>query len=707
MNDRANSDRYHSTPLDRSKYRYECAYEYGEATKAKFVLRHGQVADEGERDKFFLWGPSGFDFSGGAAPPKLDDEVRARLPLYQEKELINKLKRLPEAWVCIFEGESDCHAALKAHRVIICTTSYSSNVWKPEWTKLLRGRKVASFADNDDQGRRYENLIGRGLKGEAEVFKAVHLPGLKDGQDARDWFELYGGNFDKLIELAEKAEVWCPTIFCAAGQIPRMTDEAEASLLMARSEIYVHGSQLVQPVIEECEAAHDRKTKVARLRPMTEVTMTEAMSAAAVWLRQNAKGDWLRTDPPLKVAKTLLEREGRWHLPRVVGVITCPTLRPDGSLLAAPGYDPATRLLVVSPPPMPAIPEAPTKAEAETALKFIDKLLDEFPFVDVTSRSVGLSALLTTVARGSMMCAPAHVVTAPEAGTGKSYLIDIVATITTGRWCPVVAAGRNEEETEKRLGALLIKGQPLVSIDNVNGALGGDLLCQMITAPTVEVRVLGLSKTISVDNRMTLFANGNNIKLIGDLVRRVVRCSMDANLERPETRKFKGNPIDVVLANRGNYIAAALTVVRGFITAGRPGASDLLPFLGFDGWNNNVRGALVWLGQADPADSVKSAREEDPGRVTLVNMVEAIAAQNFDRWMTAGELIKAAEKGNGWNYDRPELRDALIEAVGDRGGISGKSLGRWLDRHAGRVVGDYKIAKKRGAQNQWLWRIVK
>ena len=562
---------------------------------------------------------------------------------------------------------------------------------------------VIAHAAGDEHHRDHVRTAGDTAKAHARGEKVYGFPALQ---------EFFGEKQAKLIAqwLNNEPEGTGPSIKCVAGEIPRMTTEAEAALIKAGSEIYVHGSQLVQPVIEECEAAHDRKTMVARLRPMTDVTMIEAMSETATWLRKNERGFWIRTDPPVKIAKTLQEREGRWHLPRVVGVITCPTLRPDGSLLAEPGYDPATKLLLVAPPSMPALPESPTEAEAVTALARLDALLDEFPFVDEASRSVGLSMLLTTVARGAMMCAPGHVVTAPEAGTGKSFMIDIASTIATGRWCPVIAAGRNEEETEKRLGALLIKGQPLVSIDNVNGHLGGDLLCQMITQPTVEVRVLGLSKTISVDNRMTLFANGNNIKLIGDLVRRVVRCSMDADMERPETRKFTGNPIDKVLADRGQYIADALTVVRAFIAAGRPGAKDLLPFLGFDGWNNNVRGALVWLGQADPVDSVKSAREEDPGRATLVQVVEAIAAQNFGRGVTAGELAKLAEEiksvnyGGVQEYKWPELHDALIVAVGDRGRIGANSLGKWLDRHAGRVVGGYKIVKeydRKLKQNHW------
>jgi hypothetical protein len=144
------------------------------------------------------------------------------------------------------------------------------------------------------------------------------------------------------------------------------------------------------------------------------------MSTTATWLKQKANGQWIRTDPPSKVAKTLLERVGRWKFSRVASIITCPTLRPDGSLLSEPGYDPTTQLLLVAPPPMPSIPERPTKTEAEAALNLLNELLVEFPFVNDIARAVGLSMLLTTVARGVMICAPGHVVTAPEAGTATT-----------------------------------------------------------------------------------------------------------------------------------------------------------------------------------------------------------------------------------------------------------------------------------------------
>ena len=219
---------------------------------------------------------------------------------------------------------------------------------------------------------------------------------------------------------------------------------------------------------------------------------------------------------------------------------------------------------------------------------------------------------------------------------------------------------------------------------------------------------MGLSKTVSVANHSVLFINGNNVKVVGDLVRRVVRCQMDANLERPETRKFKGNPIDLVLVDRGRYIAAALTVVRAYIAAGRPASKDLEPFLGFAGWNNTVRGALVWLGKEDPTQSVAGAREEDPGRVTLVRVVMAIAGLGLDHAVTVGQLVELAAYPVEVGSPEQELHDALMEAASDRGQISPKGLGRWLGQHNGRVVADYKIKKEVDKKlKQATWQIVK
>ena len=116
-----------------------------------------------------------------------------------------------------------------------------------------------------------------------------------------------------------------------------------------------------------------------------------------------------------------------------------------------------------------------------------------------------------------------------------------------------------------------------------------------------------------IENNVTIFANGNNILLIEDVVRRVIRCTLDANVERPELRKFSGDPLRTVLEDRGSYIAAALTIVRAYLAAGCP--NQCPPLASFSDWSRLVRSALVWLGYADPVATMEAARADDPSRL--------------------------------------------------------------------------------------------
>ena len=267
----------------------------------------------------------------------------------------------------------------------------------------------------------------------------------------------------------------------------------------------------------------------------------------------------------------------------------------------------------------------------------------------------------------------------------------------------MIAAGRNEEETEKRLAAELMTGQPIISIDNLNGDLAGDFLCQAIERPIIKPRILGRSKTVRIENTVTIFGNGNNIRLVGDVVRRVIRCSLDANVERPELRSFRGDPVRTVLENRGHYIAAVLTIVRAYIAAGYPNPRP--PLASFGDWSLLVRSSLVWLGYADPVDTMEAARADDPSRGNLRAVIAAwLRVIGTNKPMTAGEIIA---KASSTADDPDRILNAAISAVAMRQGeseIDAMKFGRWLGRNKGRVVDNMKIFGKRDRHTkQQVW----
>jgi hypothetical protein len=257
-------------------------------------------------------------------------------------------------------------------------------------------------------------------------------------------------------------------------RISLLTTRTRKMLLGARVPFYQRGGELVRPIIRTVKAAHGRLTKSAQLKSISATFMRDTMCRHAHWERFDINsGRFVKTTAPMNVAATLLERDGVWGFPEIVGVIATPTMRPDGTLLLKQGYDLATRLLLIEPPKMPEISDQPTREDALKALALLEELISESPFEDQPSRAVALSALITPVVRGAFPVAPMHVSSAPVAGSGKSFLWDMVAAISTGQQrIPVVAAG-NAEETEKRLIGVMLNGQPLISIDNVNGKIEG------------------------------------------------------------------------------------------------------------------------------------------------------------------------------------------------------------------------------------------
>ena len=308
--------------------------------------------------------------------------------------------------------------------------------------------------------------------------------------------------------------------------------------------------------MEQVPAYGGVKTQIITLRHLEKARLLDLMSEAAIWEKYSSRAnDFVPATPPAIAAEILLARAGHWAFERISGVITAPTLRPDGSILFEPGYDRETQLYHAANPSlrMPQLSERPSKQDAITAIRLLEEVLVEFPFETETDKAVALSALITPVVRAAMDVAPMHAIKAPEYGSGKSYLVNLVSAIATGAPCPVTTAGRDESETDKRLDAALLKCQPIISVDNVNGVLCSDRLAVAVEQPMVSIRFLGLSKTADIENKACIFATGCNMTVGRDMVRRTLLCSIDPNEEAPEKRTFARNPYQEILADRGKY----------------------------------------------------------------------------------------------------------------------------------------------------------
>jgi hypothetical protein len=501
-----------------------------------------------------------------------------------------------------------------------------------------------------------------------------------------------------------------PTIKIYAGFLHETVDKAEDALMQAKLGYYQRGSMVVRPAMVPVNVSGGRIVDVPRLVDVKAHHMAEAMTRAASWERFDKRAEeWQRTDCPHKIAETFLAREGQWRLPVLTGMIISPTLRPDGTILDLPGYDTETGLLF-DPKGcrFPVIPRDPDRAMALRALGFLKNLISTFPFVSEADRAVALSAILTALIRRSLPTAPLHGFNAPTAGTGKSMLVDLAASIATSRPAPVVAQGKSEEEMEKRLGASLIAGDTIIAIDNCEEPLGGELLCQTMTQTSLKVRILGKSINAEVPSNSAVFATGNNLKFEGDMTRRAIRATLDAGVERPELRAFKRKPLDMVKEARGDYVAAGLTVLRAFFVAGRP--QQRTPLGSFEDWSSWVRDALIWLGEADPCQTMEDMRGADPKLEALTTVLEQWHAGIGESPISVRELIDRATEQRPQLYGRaefihPELREALLVVAGEGGAINSRRLGKWIGGNQNRIVSGRKIIGATVSAGNARWRI--
>jgi hypothetical protein len=433
--------------------------------------------------------------------------------------------------------------------------------------------------------------------------------------------------------------------------------------------------------------------------------MVETMMRVAEFEKWDARvRRFVPKDCPEKLAETYLERSGHWQLPVLAGVTNTPFLRVDGSLCEQPGYDAASQLLFEpNGRVFPAVPAAPTRADAEAALKHLETVIRAFPFVRKVDHSVALSGILTALDRRAMMTAPLHAFTAPAPRTGKSLLVDIASLLASGQLAPVIAQGSKLDEFEKRLDAALIAADLIVNIDNCDHELTSSRLCQMLTQQRLIIRILGLSKQVEVMVNAAVYANGNNLTIADDMTARTLLCSLDANCEHPGERHFDFDVVEEIHSKRERLVVAALTVLRAWHRADV--SLQITPMGGFEDWSRRVREPLIWLGRADPCDSMTAVHARDPSHSEF----EAVV-QNWEPKLRAGGKTEYTVQDiiNAGLIDS-NLHAALIAVAAGRSGlmVSSDRLGRWLRKNEGKIHDKLKLARAGSLNGYPLWTLLR
>ena len=234
----------------------------------------------------------------------------------------------------------------------------------------------------------------------------------------------------------------------------------------------------------------------------------------------------------------------------------------------------------------------------------------------------------------------------------------------------------------------------VIEFDNLTGDLvAHKSLCTVLTSEHMSGRILGVSKTATVNTRALFLSSGNNVGPVQDMTRRCITIHLDPGCEVPAARSFtRPELVRDVLRERGRYVAAALTIVRAWVVAGRP-TTACKSLAGYGDWSDLCRQPLLWLGLADPTESVFEAMAEDPDRETLGRLLMAWQSV-FGK--TAAMVHDAAKQASAFHDEHVELREVLHDIADERGEINRRRLGWWIKRHAGRIVNGRRFVRASG-----------
>jgi hypothetical protein len=472
----------------------------------------------------------------------------------------------------------------------------------------------------------------------------------------------------------EQAEVATVPDILVTPDAADVTDAA-VKALAADPTLYQRGGDLVRVLRDTSPHAADDGTGIRRpLGPridrLPRATLLERLTTVGNWWQRKGK-DVQPVLPPAWCVAAVAAR-GEWPGVRFLeSVIEYPCLRPDGSLLLQPGYDPATGLLFEPFGVYARLKDSPTLADAREAVATLLGVAGDFPFQWPTHRSAWLAALLTPLARFAFPgVAPLFLVDSNTRGSGKGLLLHVISRIITGETFATMSYTDDVDELRKRVTSLAVGGDRLVLFDNVTGRFGNSVLDAALTSTRWTDRLLGGNQIVNVPLYASWFATANNAQIHGDTARRVCHIRLDSPEEHPERRTDFAHPdlLSWVTQNRGPLLASALTILRAFCLAGRPDLG-LSAWGSFEGWSALVRQAVVWAGQPDPGETrVMLQQTADVMSRAMALLLRCWKDMDTERdGLTAAQVIHKVYKEAPpvptpeWH---PAMRDLLDEIVG-------------------------------------------
>ena len=411
------------------------------------------------------------------------------------------------------------------------------------------------------------------------------------------------------------------------------------------------------------------------------------------------------TPPPNVLTAALASKE--WpELRPLYGIVGAPVLRPDGSLLQEPGYDPATCLYLASKVPLEPVPAEPDGRQVAAAREFLlTTFLGDFPWVSAADKANYLGLLVTPILRSYLRTLiPFGIVTSTMPGSGKTILTCGLGMLYGQR---VLTWTQSDEELRKAITSVLADPVGTIIFDNLaeGTVIDSPVLARLITDRTWADRLLGRNKTAAFANDRVWTATGNNLRLGGDMRTRSVLVALNPDMPRPEERTgFQIPDLDqwiLAPANQRLVLWHLLALVADWTRCGAPRRRGLT-MRQFTPWAEAVGGFLAHHGIPGFLANVETVRDIDEEEATWTAFFAQWRKIHGDRWLTSNELRLSADipPGEADTWDGWFVTDA-------RGRFPApKSLGRLLTGQINRYRGPYVLRSEQDRHSKVrTWRV--
>ena len=336
----------------------------------------------------------------------------------------------------------------------------------------------------------------------------------------------------------------------------------------------------------------DGKT-IPQSKMMWKSTVAEACSLVAA----NTKGEFSPVHPSTYAIDATYARSEDFT--SLLGVKHAPFVRQDGTICTDTGYDADSQMYLHPSEDLHdvKIPDEPTDAEVKAARAVVEEWLYDFrqnvPGDADRANMIGLA--LTPFVRLLLPSCPMAIINGLQMGVGKNLLADGISIVYNGKKMVPNSLVLDEEEQRKQLTTTFQAGGDFFLFDETR-VVDGKHLARALTASTWTDRILGSNNTIEVPNNAVWIALGNNVRVEGDLQRRVYPINLRPKSPNPHLRtndEFR-HPDFVAYTekNRRKILVALLTLVRAWFAAGQPKPKKPVTFGSFEIFEKVIGGIL-------------------------------------------------------------------------------------------------------------------